>query len=84
MENVELGPVTTRVVHMVVKLADRMQSHVSFSAPVEMQLHALQNGFRPANSPFKPFVAKPLSSAELREQDDLATMRSALYADKSA
>jgi hypothetical protein len=83
MENVELGPVTTRVVHLVARFADRMQSQ-KFNATAEMQLLAIENVFRPANDVVVPFVQKPLSTGERREQDDLASIRSALYADRSA
>lgn len=84
MENVELGPVTTRVVHLMARFADRIQPQKAFHATAEMQLLAIENVFRPASDVVVPFVQKPLSTGELREQDDLASLRSALYADRSA
>lgn len=84
MENVELGPVTTRVVHLMARFAERMQSQNNFNATAEMQLLAIENVFRPESNVVVPFVPKPLSTGERREQDDLASLRSALYADRSA
>lgn len=84
MENVELGPVTTRVVHLVARFADRMQSHVNFKATPELQLLALENEYRPANTARAPIVVKPFSHGERSERDDLASLRSALYAERSA
>lgn len=84
MENVELGPVTTRVVHLMARLADRMQPQGRFKATPEMQLLAIQNEYRPANSPAAPIIAKPLSATELLEQDGLASIRRALYAGRVA
>ncbi len=84
MDNVQLGPVTTQVVYLVTRFADRMQSQVNFKATAELQLLALENEYRPANKSRAPVVTKPLSLGEKSEQDDLASLRSALYAGKSA
>lgn len=84
MENVELGPVTTRVVHLVTRFADRIQSQVNFKATPELQLLAMENEYRPANTSRAPIIVKPLSHGERSEQDDLASLRSALYAGRSA
>ena len=84
MDNVQLGPVTTHVVYLVTRFADRIQSQVNFKATAELQLLAMENEYRPANKPRAPVVTKPLSLGEQCEQDDLASLRSALYASKSA
>lgn len=84
MDIVELGPVTTKVVHLVTRFADRMQSQVNFKATAELQLLALENEYRPANTSRAPVVTKPLSLGEKSERDDLASLRSALYADRTA
>ena len=84
MDIVELGPVTTKVVHLVTRFADRMQSQVNFKATAELQLLALENEYRPANTSRAPVVTKPLSLGEKSERDDLASLRSALYADRMA
>lgn len=84
MDIVELGPVTTKVVDLVTRFADRMQSQVNFKATAELQLLALENEYRPANKSRAPVVTKPFSHGEKSEQDDLASLRSALYAGKSA
>ena len=84
MDIVELGPVTTKVVHLVTRFADRMQSQVNFKATAELQLLALENEYRPANTSRAPVVTKPLSQSEQSERGDLASLRSALYADRTA
>lgn len=84
MDIVELGPVTTKVVDLVTRLADRMQSQVKFKATAELQLLAMENEYRPAFKATAPVVIKPFSYGERSEQDDLASLRSALYASKSA
>ena len=84
MDNVQLGPVTTHVVYLVTRFADRIQSQVNFKATAELQLLAMENEYRPANKSRAPVVTKPLSLAEQCEQDDLASLRSALYVSKSA
>ena len=84
MENVELGPVTTRVMHLVTRFADRMQSQVNFIATPELQLLALENEYRSTNKARAPIIVKPFSLGERSERDDLASLRSALYAERSA
>ena len=84
MDNVQLGPVTTHVVYLVTRFADRIQSQVNFKATAELQLLAMENEYRHANEPRAPVVTKPLSLGEQCEQDDLVSLRSALYASKSA
>ncbi len=84
MENVELGPVTTRVVHLVTRFADRMHSQVNFIATPELQLLALENEYRPASKVRAPIIVKPFSRSERSERDDLVSLRSALYAERSA
>lgn len=84
MDIVELGPVTTKVVHLVTQFADRIQSQVNFKATAELQLLALENEYRPANTTRAPVVTKPLSHGERSEQGDLASLRMALYAERTA
>jgi hypothetical protein len=80
MENVELGPMTTRVVRLVMRLAHRMHPRANFKATPELQLLALENEYRPTSKLRAPIVVKPFSRAERSERDALASLRSALYA----